>query len=142
MKTSSMQFSNPVLTECTFNVNDNYKQNKEGHEAILETELGIGNKDNDKRECIVLLRLTICADKNNNNFPYFIKIAMLANFKWEEELDNKIDDLLKINAPALLLGYMRPIVATLTNNSPYDVYNIPFMNFTDTDKGIIVSDLK
>lgn len=140
MKNSSLQFTNPVLTECFFSINNKYDSKNDRREAVIEAELGIGDKDNTKRECLVMLRLNIGIDTENNNFPFIIKIAMVANFKWDKTFDDKIDNLLTINAPALLLGYMRPIVANLTNNSPFPVYNIPFMNFADKD--ITVNNLK
>lgn len=39
--------------------------------------------------------------------------------------------MLKCNAPALLLSYMRPIVANITNVSKFPVYNLPFVNFQE-----------
>ena len=56
---------------------------------------------------------------------------MSSDFEWEDMDESMIDTMLHINAPALLLGYMRPIVATITNSSKYPVYNLPFINFNE-----------
>ena len=45
----------------------------------------------------------------------------------------KVKELLKINGASVLLSYIRPIVANLTNSSQYSVLNIPFMDFTQSD---------
>ena len=42
-----------------------------------------------------------------------------------------VNSMLNVNAPALLLGYMRPIVSSITNSSALPVYNIPFINFKE-----------
>lgn len=42
--------------------------------------------------------------------------------------------MINTSAPAPLLGYMRPIVASITNSSKYPAYNLPFINFlNDSD---------
>ena len=40
------------------------------------------------------------------------------------------EKLLTQNAPALLLSYMRPLVASATAASPYPAYHLPFIDFT------------
>ena len=45
----------------------------------------------------------------------------------------KVKELLKVNGASVLLSYIRPIVANLTNSSQYSVLNIPFMDFTQSD---------
>lgn len=52
----------------------------------------------------------------------------MIHLKWEEMDKKIIESMLRMNAPALLLGYMRPIVANITNSSNFPVYNLPFLN--------------
>lgn len=40
-----------------------------------------------------------------------------------------IEKLLNQNAPSLLLGYLRPIISQITAASPYNAYNLPFIDF-------------
>ena len=45
-------------------------------------------------------------------------------------MDEKTRDvMLTKNAPALLLGYLRANVASMTAMTSYGAYNLPFMNF-------------
>ena len=55
-----------------------------------------------------------------------------ARFLWDDVYDEEtLQDLLSQNAPALLLGYARPIIANMTSVGPTSTYNLPFYNFTD-----------
>lgn len=39
-----------------------------------------------------------------------------------------VGECLNVNAPALLLSYMRPIVANITSSSIFPAYHLPFVN--------------
>lgn len=67
--------------------------------------------------------------------PFRIDAEMTAQFTWDAESLDKalIDILLQQNAPALLLGYLRPIIADITMKSGLPPYQIPFMDFTSSD---------
>ena len=55
-----------------------------------------------------------------------------AKFLWDDVYDEEtLRDLLSKNAPALLLGYARPIIANMTSAGPMAAYHLPFYNFTD-----------
>ena len=56
---------------------------------------------------------------------------MASDFKWEDLDEKTVDSMLNLNAPALLLSYMRPIVANITNSSKFPTYNLPFINFKE-----------
>ena len=85
----------------------------------------------EEKEAVVELNIIIGA-KENNEAPFYVDMVMGAIFKWDDSYDeNTVKDLLSINAPALLLGYARPIIATITNMSPFPAYNLPFYNFTE-----------
>lgn len=64
-----------------------------------------------------------------SNFKLRIKVA--SDFKWEDLDEKTAESMLNLNAPALLLGYMRPIVANITNSSNFPAYNLPFINFKE-----------
>ena len=63
--------------------------------------------------------------------PFKLKIKVASDFKWEYIEEERVNAMLKNNAPALLLSYMRPIVASITNSSNFPAYNLPFMNFKE-----------
>ena len=62
---------------------------------------------------------------------------MGSEFSWEDEKeDDLISELLNINAPALLTGYMRPIISLITSSSRFPTFNLPFLDFTQQYKEI------
>ena len=56
---------------------------------------------------------------------------MVSGFTWNDLDDEMVDTLLRQNAPALLLSYARPIIASITNASKFPTYNIPFFDFSE-----------
>ena len=72
-------------------------------------------------------------DDFENDQPFALKCTVEAEFEWSEKIQNdgKIDVLLEKNAQALLIGYLRPIVANITNVSKFPAYNLPFINLNE-----------
>lgn len=130
MNYSKFQFSNPELEKIDFFVNQEFNGEKcDGIVIKSNTEV----KKLSSNEAYV--RLTIIIGDSAEDQPFNICISMGANFGWEEGIDeNKAKQLLNINAPAALLSYIRPLVATMTNSSKYPVLNIPFIDFTRTEE--------
>ena len=95
----------------------------------ISKEMSVGNSDN---EVIVCLTLRINCDEQNNfhdNAPFGIEVAYAAQFTWDNEVEEKQKQtFLAINAPTLLLSYIRPIVTQLTACSPYPEYHVPFID--------------
>ncbi len=75
--------------------------------------------------------LTLKVNAENKEAPFELEIKVVSDFKWEDMDENMVNSMLNVNAPALLLGYMRPIVSSITNSSALPVYNIPFINFKE-----------
>ena len=91
-------------------------------------------KRNDSNEAYVALTLRLGGGGNKENQPFSILVKMSANFSWGENLEEKlVKSLLKSNAPAALLSYIRPIVSMMTMSSKYSALNIPFIDFTQNE---------
>ncbi len=129
MKKSKFQFTDPELEKLEFDINTEYNADKfDG--IVLESHTQI--KRNDSNEAYIALTLRIGG--NEENQPFSILVKMSANFSWEENLEEKlVKSLLKSNAPAALLSYIRPIVSMMTMSSRYPALNIPFIDFTQNE---------
>lgn len=129
MNRSKFQFSNPELEKVDFLVNQNFNEEKcDGIEMKSNTEVEILSNNE------AYVALTINIGNATEMQPFNICVRMGANFRWEEDTDEKkAKQLLNINAPAALLSYIRPLVAVMTNSSKYPVLNIPFIDFTKSD---------
>ena len=130
MKMSAFQFKNPVLTELEFGINKDYfGQSNEEQQISVNMEVQVDRKNN-VNEAEVSLKFRL-GDKDNEN-PFYIFAIEKAEFRWENGLkDEAVEQLLNQNAPTLLISYLRPIIVQITAASPYDTFNIPFINFTN-----------
>ena len=118
MKVSEFQYTNPHLTEMVFMENPNFVMNKE---KIEITENILSNiKKLEGNHAVISVSLVLGdLDDFENDQPFALKCTVEAEFEWSEKIQNggKIDVLLEKNAQALLIGYLRPIVANITNVS-------------------------
>lgn len=123
---STFQFKSPILTKLEFGLNEKFES--KSNKVEIKTQMTVNVAKNDKKnEAIVELNIEI--GSQDESAPYFVKVIEQSAFRWDEDLED-VDSLLNVNAPALLLSYARPIIAQVTSASPYNAYNIPFMNFT------------
>ncbi|WP_217937726.1 protein-export chaperone SecB [Lactobacillus johnsonii] len=143
---STFQFDNPVLLESVFFENLTYKEDfsKIGQLPFKINKI-IGEKqklDEDRIGAPVVLTLTTSEKMElDENTPCFIRVTMRANFVWNRNdfSEDSVDKLLSVKAPSLLLGYIRPKIVSLTQDSDVPTQQIPFINFStsiDQNKNI------
>lgn len=127
MQISEFQFTNPVLLDFLFEINKEFEL-KENEEINTNVSFNTNiSRNPEKMEAIV--ELTVIIGSQDKESPFYIKATEGANFKWDEKVNKNADKLLKQNAPALLVSYLRSTIATITAASPFNVYNLPFINF-------------
>ena len=129
MKKSAFQFKNPVLTELEFGINKEFSnQSNEEQQISVNLDVQVDRKK-DVNEAEVSLKFRL-GDKDNSN-PFYIIATERAEVRWEDELrDEAAEQSLNQNALSLLISYLRPVIVQITAASPYDAFNIPFINFT------------
>ncbi len=131
MALSKFQFIRPMLMGVSFerNLDADFKENvvpaihlqryfgkHESNSAIVELTLQLNKKD----------------DEVDKTAPYWLEVKYGAVFEWEAGTDKQeVASYLEINAPAMLLSYIRPVVAQLTAASPYGVYHVPLINMVE-----------
>lgn len=128
MKPSKFQFLNPYLKEVYFVVNPDFHVNDGETEMQNSFSVQIKRSENDNRANV---ELGLETNIDNEKAPFKLRMKVASDFKWEDLDDETVDAMLGLNAPALLLGYMRPIVANITNSSNFPAYNLPFINFKE-----------
>ena len=125
LKESKFKFEKPILKRFSFNENEAFEKKEE---LKIEIEL---EKEIERKETggVSVILKTV----NSNEIPFFIEIEMYSKFIWEEELTKEeIINALEINAPSLLISYIRPLVALVTGSSKYPAWNIPFLDMRKT----------
>lgn len=131
MKKSAFRFTNPVLTAIEFKVNDDFSPNDDKVKMIDGFKVSV-YKNEEELSAIVSLEYKLSSEDDNS--PFILSATMQAMFEWDEKISDdksEIDNILKKNAPFLLLGYLRPIVASTTNASCFPSYNIPYIDLND-----------
>lgn len=127
MKVSNFQFTNPALESIEFVINEEFETNGE---VAIETQIET-NVINDKNgEDNAAVELQIIIGSKSKSTPFYICAKEMAYFRWESVQEDDRDRFLRQNAPALLLSYLRPIIAMVTNASKYPAYDLPFIDFT------------
>lgn len=127
MKASAFQFTNPSIIYIKFIENNGFQQKKN---EDIEISAGIEIKQGkiNGNECSVNAIVTV--GEESDAVPFLIEIEITARFRWN--LDEKerlnIDAFLEQNAPSLLISYVRPIIAMITDASHYPAYHLPFIN--------------
>lgn len=124
-KESAFQFRNPVIENLCYERNIDFGSLEEAVTVPMNITTEVAKSDN--CEARVSVKLII----GNNDCPFDAIITMSADFRWDPSLEDIVDDLLNVNAPSLLVSYMRPIVATLTNASGYPPFNIPYLDMRE-----------
>ena len=128
---SRFQFTNPTLKELLFKVIPETPASDE--EISLKFTLS-GNIIREKKQPKAEVSLTFETGKEEKGYPFWLKATETAFFRWDSSMEEaEIDKMLRQNAPALLLSYLRPAVAQVTGNSKFHAINIPFMNFVEKD---------
>lgn len=130
MQKSNFKFKNPKLTQLEFKVNQDYN-----NDSMLTLDIKdniIVNRTNET-SASVILKLQIFRKEDFKDVPFIISIEMQGDFSWSSDMDKEIVDvLLKQNAPAVLLSYMRPYITTVTTGSGYPPLILPLMNFVES----------
>ena len=128
MKESNFKFTNPIVEKLVYNISEKYNP------SITPTvnnnfEVNIARSES-SNEAIVRLKVTVDGNLDDANSPFSVSLTIGAKFIWDDSYDEEtISSLLSINAPALLLGYARPIISSITTTCPCGAYNLPFYNF-------------
>ena len=128
---SPFQFTAPLLTESHFVV---HREKRDKDVVNIHLHRNIIKSDSNPLQALVEVKLQLnkIEDKEIEDPCFVAEVTMQSAFSWPEDLpEQQVKNLLEINAPALLISYIRPIIVQLTAASPMPVYNLPFLNLND-----------
>lgn len=127
MEKSKFQFSNPHIVSLTYSLNEQELASNKEFRIKPEYSIRYTKREN-KNEAVVELQFQIC--NSDMSSPFNIKAVIKGNFTWTDISEKEIEKFLNVNAPSLLLSYLRPTIAYITNSSGLPQFNIPFLNFS------------
>ena len=127
MKESFFKLRSQFTEEIIFKKNSDFKDRK----IKLKFSHRLEIKNIDEGSSNVKLIFNIFTEEELAESPFFISITQSGKFEYPSNLDkNNLENLLNINAPAVLLSYIRGIISQITAFSGYQALIIPLMNFT------------
>lgn len=131
---SSFKFTNPKLVSFIFMVNDMF-DDSENEKNQLSISSSFTEIEETQLHRKAKVKVTLSNKDKERGFPekapFAIEVSMEALFKWRKDAyDEKTEQsLLNINAPSLLLGYIRTLTQLVTLQSDHAI-NVPFVDFT------------
>ena len=134
MNQSKFQFLKPKIVELQFRADDNFPLDK-----ITEGEMKLDMsaeiiQDMDEPTATVILHIAL-GEEGGAETPYFLRVSMSARFKWEDTLEKSaVESLLKQNAVALLISYVRPVMSNVTGIAGFEPFDLPFIDMTKTNE--------
>lgn len=125
----------PQLLEVTYMVNEGFKDSHESDSIKLEVNsVTAVQMLTDGSGAKIIFSLKIFDQEKLLEVPFFIQVRMQGFFRWDESMDKEAyKKLLRTNAPAILLSYIRPIVSQLTSSSGYPPLILPLINFSNNE---------
>ena len=129
MEASKFQFSQPRLLELSYQENRGFKSDSDTVEMPIEIRPTVHYNTKDTKAAV---ELQMKIGDKSEEAPFIISITMGAKFRWDKGgfSEEVIDNLLRKNAVSLLLSYARPIIATITSQSRFPTYDLPYIDLT------------
>ncbi|WP_196606590.1 protein-export chaperone SecB [Pectinatus frisingensis] len=131
MEKSDFQFHCTRLEKIDYAINNKYVNTNKPIKVNLSIQTKIDKNIKEKR-AQVLLNVSVFKDEPLAPFSAIVNMSGL--FSWGDKSEKDIDKLLKINAPATVFSYIRPIITNLSTMSMFTPLFLPLYNFSKTDK--------
>ena len=128
MKKSFFNLIERTTEEVIFKKNDDYIAPKEGTSVVFNYHSDIINRT--EKQATIKFTFILFSEETLKNSPFYLSITEKGTFEWNEETDeDTINNLLEVNAPSILLSYMRSTISHLTAYSGYPALIVPLFNF-------------
>lgn len=126
---SSFQFKNPIINSFSLLVNRDISNLSNKHEIKYKVSKGNGSCS-----AVVILYYNFGNNKKEKS-ALNISAEISSIFLWDSNVEKKIiKNFLNINAPSLLLSYLRPIITNNAIAAGFPMFIIPFMDFSNNLK--------
>lgn len=132
LKSSNFQLlGKPRIIKHIFQINKEYNFIEE-ISLEIDSEIKIGKRNEKEMTVEVLLALEFFKHQIFDTVPFKLEMEIDGVFGWNDEQDKdqeRLDILLKENAPAILYSYLRPVITGTSIDANLPPLVIPLMNF-------------
>lgn len=99
--------------------------------ATLTTKVNTAKSNEDDRQYRVGLQIS-CSQGEGDFVPYSIEAELVGFFEVDANIpQEKIGDIVSVNAPAVLYSAARELVLLVTGRGPFPPFLLPCSTFTD-----------
>ena len=126
-----VKFTKPLMTKCGFVTNEDFVPNLDEE---LHMKMNLIHKQGNFVNGYCPVYLCVQIGERSESQPFFAEVEMGTVFQFDGSVDDKMkNSLIHLGAPALLYGYIRPVIATITNYSAFPSYDLPLGDFSDSE---------
>ena len=135
MKKSRFQFVKPIIRNI--NLKQNGKWNSEDNYKFIPRILVKIFKNNENKinyklseidEPVVVSVEIVLGEEDSDKYPFYLDIEVASEFEWDN-IEN-IEPYLRVNAPSLLISYIRPTISLLTSQLGIPAYDLPLIDLS------------
>ncbi len=126
MEHSKFQLQDQRLIKSVYEINREYDSEND-IDIEMSTEISIAKND-ELRKALVQLFVKIFDGEKKESYPFFMELGIEGVFYWDGDLEN-VERYLEINAPAILMSYIRSVASQLTVFSGQSPLILPLINF-------------
>jgi preprotein translocase subunit SecB len=125
-----ISFQNYRIEKIDYRINENYTSQKDvGFDLDFNINLKISTESH---QAAVVLEIIINKDFAKNNQPIFLNVVIIGFYSYDSSLsDEKLNDILKTNAVAILFPYLRGFISNITVNSGMPPVILPTLNIIE-----------
>lgn len=137
MGKSNFQFNNPILENITFTINKDFDVKEMIDLPVsINSNVTVYDLEENATEAKANVAVKITIGVLDRTSPFWVEAVESADFKWtiSEYTDKEVVGLLNRNAVALLISYVRPIIANITGASKYPAYNLPYIDLSKKEE--------
>lgn len=126
MLKSNFQMNNPILQNVVLKLNDKFESSEGAVQLVISDAKNVNR--NSENTANVSYSIRVFDEEFKSGGPFFIEVSYSADFRWSDLDEKDIENLLNHNAPAILLGYIRPLIAQLSSGAGFPPLHLPLLN--------------
>jgi preprotein translocase subunit SecB len=124
---NALGFSNYVVNEIHFVLNDNFKKPEQPIPLLFDMNKKIVFDENNNSATLTLF-VTVFENAKENNFPFQFDLTLTGFFQ-VENLQNQVErNMIETNAIAILFPYIRALISSYTANANIKPLILPPVN--------------
>lgn len=127
MDKSNFQLSKQCILSTDFKLNDKIKF-PENLNISLEGKTSVQMIDENSAN--VIFKLSVFKDIEFEKVPFQMEVISKGLFTWDDSIDkNNLETYLNVNAPSILVSYIRSVISMITSYAGISNFMIPLINF-------------